>query len=325
MAKRKTCSLATRFMRLIAGLAIIILIVGSALFVANYYLNSPQPEHHTVKKHTAQKHTAQKHTVQKHTVKKSPMHSRPVYEVFPVEKKQIHKPVSLPVVRRPGKLPRVAIIIDDIGYDRLMAEKFLKLDARLTFSVLPYSPFGKQFVDSARRKGTEIMLHLPMEPVEYPKVDPGKGALLTSMSPDQLIDMLSKDLDCIPSIRGVNNHMGSKMTAESEKMNQIFSILKKRGLFFIDSRTTADTLCRSSARLLQIPFAQRDIFIDHRPDYAFIRKQVNSLIHTAISQGEAVGIAHPHQETYKVLSEMLPKLKNKVKLVPASAIVHTPS
>nr|MBL0701309.1 divergent polysaccharide deacetylase family protein [Desulfobacterales bacterium] len=250
-------------------------------------------------------------------------HSRPVYEVFPVEKKQVHKPVSLPVVKRPKKLPRVAIIIDDIGYDRLIAEKFLKLDARLTFSVLPHSPFGKQIVDSARKKGVEIMLHLPMEPVEYPKIDPGKGALLSFMSPDQLISMLNKNLDCIPYIRGVNNHMGSKITAKSEKMNQIFSILKKRGLFFIDSRTTSDTLCRSSARLFKIPFAQRDIFIDHRVDSVFIRKQINGLINTAMNQGEAVGIAHPHYETYKVLSEILPKLKKKVKLVHASAIVHT--
>jgi polysaccharide deacetylase 2 family uncharacterized protein YibQ len=314
MAKRKTYSFATQSIRLIAGLVIMILIVGSALFVADYYLESPEPEQEITKQDAVKQHIA----------KKSPAHSRPVYEVFPVEKKRVHKPISLPVAKRPKKLPRVAIIIDDIGYDRLIAEKFLRLDARLTFSVLPYSPFGKQIIDSARRKGIEIMLHLPMEPVEYPKIDPGKGALLTLMSPDQLISMLNKDLDCIPYVRGVNNHMGSKMTAESEKMNQIFSILKKRGLFFIDSRTTSDTLCRSSARLFKVPFAQRDIFIDHRTDYLFIRKQINGLIHTAMSRGKAVGIAHPHHETYKVFSEMLPELKKKVKLVHASGIVQTP-
>ncbi len=302
MVKKKTGSFAPMFLRLIAGLAILILIVGSALFIADYYLNIP--------------HTA------KYKNKKNPATSRPVYEVFPVEKRHISKPAPHVVPKRPTKLPRVAIIIDDIGYDRLIAEKFLTLDSEITFSVLPYSPYGRRIAASARRKGVEIMLHLPMEPVEYPEVDPGKGALLASMPPDRLIGMLNKDLDQIPSISGVNNHMGSRITSESEKMNQIFSILKKRGLFFIDSRTTADTLCRSSARLFKVPFAQRDIFIDHKTDVDFIRKQIDALIRTALSRGEAVGIAHPHTETYEVLAEMLPELKNRVKLVSASAIVH---
>jgi polysaccharide deacetylase 2 family uncharacterized protein YibQ len=142
------------------------------------------------------------------------------------------------------------------------------------------------------------------------------------MSPDQLINQLEKDWDTLPSIKGVNNHMGSKLTAESTPMYQVFSILKKRGLFFIDSRTSKDTLCKPSARLFKVPFAQRDVFLDHRQEPDFIRKQIKALINIANRRGEAVGIAHPHLTTYRVLKEMLPELKQSVQLVPASEIVR---
>lgn len=166
------------------------------------------------------------------------------------------------------------------------------------------------------------MLHLPMEPVEYPDVNPGPGTLLTSMTPDQLTRQLEKDLDAVPFIKGVNNHMGSKMTAESSQMYQIFSILKKRGLYFVDSRTTAETICKPSARLFQIPFAQRDVFLDHLVKVEFIRKQLKELVQIAQRNGYAVGIGHPHSLTYQVLREMLPDLQKKIRLVPASEIVH---
>jgi hypothetical protein len=161
-----------------------------------------------------------------------------------------------------------------------------------------------------------------MEPIEYPDVNPGPGTLLTSMTPDELTHQLEKTLDEVPFIRGVNNHMGSKMTAESSQMYQIFSILKKRNLYFIDSRTTIKTLCKPSARLFQIPFAQRDVFLDHKVEVEFIRKQIKELIRIAQRKGTAVGIGHPHSLTYKVLQEMLPELQKKVRLVPASEIVH---
>jgi hypothetical protein len=166
------------------------------------------------------------------------------------------------------------------------------------------------------------MIHMPMEPVEYPQVDPGPGTLLTSMSPDELIDQLDQNLDTLPGAKGVNNHMGSRMTSESSQMYQIFSVLKKRGLYFIDSRTTAESLCEPSARLFQIPFAQRDVFIDHLLEPDFIRKQIKELIRIAKKNGEAVGIMHPHSMTIKVLQEMMPELKKQVHLVPASTVVH---
>jgi len=244
----------------------------------------------------------------------------PTFEIYPSKKiPSVKKPVksATPAKHR----PLVAIIIDDLGYDKKIAIKFSKLNAVLTFSILPHSPFQKTIAHLSREKGFDIMLHLPMEPVEYPDVNPGPGTLLTSMTPDQLTRQLENDLDAVPFIKGVNNHMGSKMTAASSQMYQIFTILKKRGLYFVDSRTTVETLCKPSARLFQIPFAQRDVFLDHVATVEFIRKQLNELVRIAQHNGYAVGIGHPHSLTYQVLREMLPELQKKVRLVPASEIV----
>jgi polysaccharide deacetylase 2 family uncharacterized protein YibQ len=260
-----------------------------------------------------------------------PVTKKQTFEIYPEEKKPARRelakinipkapPENIPVPDE--KLPLVALIVDDLGYDKKIAKKFLALNVNLTFSILPHSPFQNEIARLASSKGIEIMLHLPMEPVEYPDVNPGPGTLLSSMSPDELIGQLEDDLNALPGITGVNNHMGSKLTAESTQMYQIFSILKQRGLFFIDSRTTSDSMGRPSARLLQIPFAERDVFIDHYLKPNFIRKQIKELIRIARSNGAAVGILHPHSTTYQILREELPELQNQVQLVSASKIAH---
>jgi uncharacterized protein len=244
----------------------------------------------------------------------------PKFEVFP--KKEV--PVRKPMDRSPAekRRPKVAIIIDDMGYDRHMADGFCALDAPLTFSVLPFAPFRDPIVQKARRKGFALMLHLPMEPVEYPDVDPGPGALLAAMAPDRLIAELKKNLDAMPYAIGVNNHMGSRLTAQADQMNQIFTVLKRRRLFFIDSRTTMVSTARQAARLLQVPFSHRDVFLDHVQTPDFVRGQIRELIRVAAAHGEAVGIGHPHAVTLDILKEMLPALKSKVRLVTAAEVVH---
>jgi hypothetical protein len=243
------------------------------------------------------------------------------FEVFPKEDRP--PVVPLPKPKPPAEaLPKVAIIIDDLGYDQRIAQKFLDLDAGLTFAVLPLAPHTRLIAATIFKKGGELMLHLPMEPLEYPSVDPGPGALLSSMSADDLIAQLRENLSDVPGIKGVNNHMGSKLTAESARLYQVFSVLKKEGLFFIDSRSTAETVGRPSARLFQLPFAERDVFIDHVQDPDLIRLRVKELIQIARKNGEAIGIAHPSKTTLRILEEMLPMLKKEVQLVPASHVVH---
>ena len=252
-----------------------------------------------------------------------PLAKKPTFEIYPKEDIPPRKPLARPKVDVLGKKPKVAIIIDDMGHDYGMAKKFFSLSDNLTFSVLPYSAFHRKVAQQAHARSLETMLHLPMEPFEYPAVDPGSGALLTSMSPDQLIAQLNVNLDEVPHIKGVNNHMGSKMTTVSTQLYQIFSVLKKRNLFFIDSRTTNESLCKPSARLFQIQFAQRDIFIDNVQNAEAIREQIERLILIAKSHGEAIGIGHPYGVTYEVLRRELPKIEAQVELVPASRLVHT--
>ncbi len=248
----------------------------------------------------------------------------PRFEIFPDP--DLPPVLPLPGDRKPvpGGRPRVAIIIDDLGYDFRLAERFLLLDSALTVSVLPYSPFSRKIAQSAMDKGMEVMLHLPMEPEEYPRIDPGPGALVSTMTPDQLIDRLDEDLRAVPGVRGVNNHMGSRLTQDADRMNQVFSILKQRGLFYVDSRTTAETVARQAASLFHVPFAQRDVFIDHVEAPERIRQQIHNLIRHAETHGIGIGIAHPHEETYHVLQEVLPELKKRAELVPVSRVVHIP-
>jgi hypothetical protein len=249
----------------------------------------------------------------------------PDFEVFPPEPASAPAaepgPVAPPPVQIPDRRPMVAIIIDDMGYEIEVAENFLSLDCPLTYSILPQSPFQREIAQSAHDRGCQVMLHLPMEPREYPEVDPGPGALLTGMTTDERIGLLKSHLNAVPHISGVNNHMGSKMSADSAQMNQILSIVKKNKLFYIDSLTAADSRSGSSARLFQVPFARRDVFLDHVPEVEFIRGQLDRLVAVARKNGKAVGIGHPYPETYKVLTEKLPEIKNQVRLVPASEIV----
>jgi len=251
-----------------------------------------------------------------------PLAEKPTFEIYPKIDIPLRQPLPEPKADTIGKKPKVAIIIDDMGHDYGMAKKFFALNDHLTFSVLPYSPFHRKVAEQAHARSLEVMLHLPMEPLEYPAVDPGSGALLTAMTPDQLIAQLNANLDAVPYIKGVNNHMGSKMTTVSTQLYQIFSVLKKRDLFFIDSRTTNESVCKASARLFQIQFAQRDVFIDNVQDAEAVRRQIEKLILIAKSHGEAVGIGHPHGVTYDVLRRELPKIEAQVELVPVSRLVH---
>ena len=246
----------------------------------------------------------------------------PPFEVFPKEE-PAPPSVSSPSIK--DKRPRVAIILDDVGYDKHIASKFLDLNTALTFAVLPHTPFTGSITKAIRSRGNELMLHLPMEPNEYPKINPGPGALLTSMTPDQLIHQLNANLDAVKGIKGVNNHMGSKMTANSNQLYQIFSELKRRNLYFVDSRSTAQTLGRPSARMFHLPFAERDVFIDHVQTPEFIRNQLKILVQRAFAQGEALGIMHPTRTTYETFRDQLPALQKDVHLVPVSEIVRVPS
>lgn len=294
-----------------------------ALFVA-YVLLHPQNVEKTLKSASV--------PVKKVVPLKIAKFEKPDFEIFPTKPIPSRRAAATPrkakkIITDTRNLPNderpvVVIIIDDFGYDMNLAKRFMALDTKITCAVLPHSVYSRQIAELARKKGHEVMLHQPMEPNEYPMIDPGPGALLSSMSPDDRIKLLNANIDLIPGVCGVNNHMGSKTTTMSDEMNQVFTVLKKRGLFFIDSRTTAATLSHSSARLFKVPFAERDVFLDHVRKESEIRAQVEHLINIAEVHGKAVGIGHPYEVTYQVLKEALPEMKKRVRIIPASEIVE---
>ena len=303
-----------------AGGAIVLilaLVVSVAILTRIYIDPTPPPQSGTVPRtETGKKVRVSIKTPEKRSTEKS---VPPSFEVFP--KREIpHTPVATD--RPKPHRPRIAIIIDDIGFDSRAANRLMDLDVPVTLSVLPYAPQAIRIAKTARKRNTELMLHLPMEPVQYPKIDPGKGALFSTMDPDRLIAVTKADIKRIPGIKGVNNHMGSKLTAQSDKMNQVFTVLKKEGLFFIDSRTTKDSACAASARLFRVPFAQRDVFFDHVRSKAQVHRQFDKLIRIAEKHGYAVGIGHPYDVTLKMLEARTPKLKNRYDWVFASSLVH---
>jgi len=328
-SKRQTVPHGTGLKIAIALILLVGIVVGAGVLLYRYLPPTPRktpPVHQDKAPAASQKpkprpapQAPQPATPQKAAPAKQ---SPPVYEIYPEREPDERARTPVRPDRPTTGQPRVAIIIDDIGYDRALAHKFMAFKVPMTFSVLPDSPFGGTLAKEIRSQGQELMLHQPMEPKEYPRANPGPGALLSAMTADELIAQLERNLDRLPGVKGVNNHMGSQLTTESTRMYQVLSVLKQRKLYFIDSRSTADTICRPSARMLQVRFAERDIFLDHFQRADFIRKQFRLLIKEAQKHGQAVAIAHPHRLTVRIFREMLPELKKQVQLVPASEVVH---
>lgn len=213
--------------------------------------------------------------------------------------------------------PKVTIIIDDMGYDRPMAQAFLDAGLPVSYSVLPHAPYSAAVAKRARQMGYEVLLHAPMEPKNYPSVNPGPGALLLCMEDQELKQVLHKDLIEVPGVQGVNNHMGSSFTENEQKMSVFLNELKKRGLFYVDSRTTSRTVGLKLAREIHLPAAERSVFLDNDLSTEAIRMQLERLLIMAMHSGSAIGIGHPHPEMLKALKEFCPRMRKEYQVVPA--------
>jgi polysaccharide deacetylase 2 family uncharacterized protein YibQ len=217
--------------------------------------------------------------------------------------------------------PKIAIIIDDLGYDRSLAKAFISLDFPLTLSVLPFTPHTRSIAQGAKKKGREVMLHLPMEPRTYPQINPGDGVLLMSMEEDMILRVMDRDLTQIPFVAGVNNHMGSRFTEDKEKMLIVLTELKRRGLYFIDSKTSRNSVASNLAQQIQMRAATRDIFLDNDLSESALKIQMDRLLNLARHRGHAIGIGHPHKETLGLLNRYRTILNNETDIVPVSRLV----
>lgn len=220
---------------------------------------------------------------------------------------------------------RIAIIIDDIGYDLSPLNELLEIDASLTFAILPHCAHSVDAANILHSAKREILLHLPMEPHTFPDENPGVGALFVGMNDQQIKDEVDKDLSAIPHLSGVNNHMGSKFMENEAKLGVVFRQIKERNLFFVDSRTTPLSKGPAIARKLGLRFISRNIFIDNDNDYITIFRNLTNRIDREfdLKSESMVMIGHPHQKTIQALREAIPVLQSRgIDIVPVSTLVR---
>lgn len=219
--------------------------------------------------------------------------------------------------------PKVAIIIDDIGYNLELGIRAAKLDAPINLAVLPYGPNSIRLAELGHTQGKEIILHAPMSAHHHHPLD--EGGLTQDMDETTFRHVLVSGIRNVPHVKGLNNHMGSKLTELSEPMSWLMSELKGQQLFFVDSRTTSNSVATQLAKRNQVPYRSRDVFLDHDRNTEQIRRQLVQLIKVAEREGSAVGIGHPYPETLDTLEKALPIMKEfGVKLVPVSELLTYP-
>jgi len=219
--------------------------------------------------------------------------------------------------------PQLAVIIDDLGYGTWPVDRAINLPAAITLSVFPSLPSSASVAEKAHAAGHEILVHLPMQPKGADnKLNP--GTLLSNMSETQFLQQLMLHLQSVPYAIGASNHMGSQLTAERRPMLLTMSTLKSWGnLFFVDSRTTKDTVAQTVAGENQLANTRRDVFIDNDQSLAAIRSALTQAIAKAKLNGQAVAIGHPHLNTLTVLENELVGMVAAagVELVPISVII----
>lgn len=225
--------------------------------------------------------------------------------------------------RQPAKKTHrgdIVLIIDDLGFDGQPLERVMALDPNVNCSILPNGTRAEDFARRLHARGFEVLCHLPMEPVG--RESPGRGAILTTMSDDEIVRVTKTNLEAVPHARGVNNHMGSRATTDRRVMTSVLGALP-RGMYFIDSRTTGASVAATVAREMKVRTATRQVFLDDVVEEPFVRKQLRDLVAAAEKRGEAIGIAHPHAVTMRVLAEEMPKLRERgFRFVRASDVVR---
>jgi polysaccharide deacetylase 2 family uncharacterized protein YibQ len=222
----------------------------------------------------------------------------------------------------PGGRPMVSVVIDDLGLNHELTQAMIGLPGPLTLSFMAYARSPGSMLSASRTYGHEPMLHMPMEPKDS-RQDPGPGALLARQDAPEIRRRLLAALDHVPGVAGLNNHMGSRFTEDARGMGALMAEMAQRGLMFLDSRTTGQSVCGSLARVHGVPFVERAVFIDHQDDPGVIKGQLALAEQAASRHGHAVAIGHPRPNTYKALARWLPTLAGRgYALVPASAIIR---
>jgi len=228
-------------------------------------------------------------------------------------------PASVPTSAPNG--PRLAIIIDDCGQWPATEHGFIALPVALTLSVLPHVRYGSEIAHDAQAAGKGVMLHLPMEPMSG--IDPGPGRITTSMDDAAIAAQVRDDIASVPLATGVNNHEGSRATADDRVMRDVAEVLAADHLFFIDSLTTGSSVAERDAHAAGIATASRDVFLDNVADVDVTEAQLRRAAQVAKAHGSAIAIGHPRPTTLAAVRALLPELQREgITLVLASDLVH---
>lgn len=227
-----------------------------------------------------------------------------------------------PAAPAPQGRPRLAVVIDDLGYNLGAAQRLADLGLPLTFSILPRAPHAREIAHLAQARSLEILVHMPMEPRSYPQLTPGPGALLVAMSDPELRRQTQANLAQVPGAVGVNNHMGSRFTENPKALQPVLEVIRQAGLFFLDSATSPRSQAQDLARRMGLPQGQRDIFLDHDPGLPAIERQLERLLALARGRGQAIAIGHPGADTIRALEQYAGRLRSEVEMVPVSHLIH---
>ncbi|MFA5779603.1 MAG: divergent polysaccharide deacetylase family protein [Elusimicrobiota bacterium] len=207
---------------------------------------------------------------------------------------------------------KAAIIIDDVGYKNDELENFLALPIPLTFSILPFEKYSVYLDDKLKKQNCEFLLHQPMEPEGYPKVNPGKAAVLLSMSDGEIEKKVKKNLANVDGATGVNNHMGSAFTQDKTKMEAFLKIVKEKNLIFVDSLTSPKSVAYKTAKAMGIPALQNEIFLDNEDNFEYILKQLLLFKKKIKKDGSCIAIGHIHKKNLPAaLSKIIPEFEKE--------------
>jgi len=217
----------------------------------------------------------------------------------------------------PFENPIISIIIDDIGYRHHDDLAAINLPWQLSYAIMPHSPHAEIISKLITASGRDIILHLPMEAIEDKNNRYlGPVALKLEMNKKQFITTLTSNIESIPNIIGVNNHMGSLLTMHTGRMEWLMRFLNTRNIFYVDSVTSRLSVAGSVAKKMNLPYLKRDVFLDNTKDIDYINSQFDELIKKAKRKGKAIAIGHPHPQTITALSKILPELdRYGVKLI----------
>lgn len=214
-----------------------------------------------------------------------------------------------------GREPMMVIVIDDLGDHPVLAKNLTELPFPVTMAILPNRPRTRYVAGLAADRGLEIILHQPMQPGTYPRVNPGPGAVFTDMAADRIKAQVAANLEQLPHVAGLNNHMGSAFTSSAPGMEAVMEVLKAKGLFFLDSVTSAVSAAPDAARKAGVPLYRRSVFLDNIRNVRLILAQLKVAENLAIKHGRAIAIGHPYGETLQALRIWGQEHDQHVKLV----------